>query len=90
MIPPDFFDFAGFDEVIVFDNFSYDTALLGVSHDGRAVYDYDLMVEWLCREEGFSLEDAIEWIDYNTIRALPYAGEQSPIVLYRPVEEIKE
>lgn len=90
MIPPDFFEFSGFDDVIVFDNFSYDTALLGVSHDGRAVYDYDLMVEWLCREEGFSLEDAIGWIDYNTIRALPYAGKQSPIVLYRPVEEIKE
>ena len=26
--------------------------------------------------------DAIEWIEYNTIRSLPDAGEKSPIVMY--------
>lgn len=27
-------------------------------------------------------EEAIEWIDYNTIRAIPYMGEKAPIVMY--------
>ncbi len=64
-------------------NYSYDTALIGVSDDCRAVYDYDLMVDWLVQEENFSEEDAIEWINYNTLRALPYMGEDGPIVLHR-------
>ena len=64
-------------------DFSYDSALIGVSHDDRAVYDYDLMVEWLVETEGFSEEEAVEWIDYNTIRALPYMGSDGPIVVIR-------
>lgn len=26
--------------------------------------------------------DAIEWIEYNTIRALPYAGDKAPVIVY--------
>ncbi len=73
----------GYEGVKFLDNYSYDTALIGVSDDGRAVYDYDLMVEWLQQEEDFTEEEAMEWIDYNTLRALPYMGEDGPIVLHR-------
>lgn len=34
------------------------------------------------RDEGWSYEDVIEWIDYNTIRSLPYAGPNGPIIMY--------
>ena len=77
----------GYEDVVIFENFGYDGALIGVTHDNRAVYDYDLMVEWLMETEGFSYEEAVEWIDYNTIRALPYAGENAPIIMYRFEEE---
>ena len=30
----------------------------------------------------FSEEDAREWIDYNTIRALPYFGSDAPVILF--------
>ena len=73
---------AGYEDVIVFENESYDDALVGVSHDGRAIYSFDKMVEWLCRKDGIDEEEAIEWIEYNTIRAIPYAGEKAPIVMY--------
>ena len=73
----------GYEGTVFFTNYSYDDALIGVSDDGRAIYDYDLMVEWLMKEEGWSEEDAVEWIEYNTIRALPYAGEKGPIVMHR-------
>ena len=72
----------GYEDVIVFENFSYDDALIGVSHDNRAVYDYDKMIEWLVFNEGFEPSEAIEWIDYNTLRALPYGGPDAPIVVY--------
>lgn len=73
---------AGFEGVKYLTNYSYDDALIGVSHDGRAIYDYNLMVDWLMKEEGWSDNEAIEWIEYNTIRALPYMGADAPIVMY--------
>lgn len=73
---------AGYDDVVLLSNYSYDDALIGVTEDNRAVYDYELMVEWLCREENFSPEEAAEWIDYNTIRALPYFGDTAPIIIH--------
>lgn len=73
---------AGYEDVVFLSNYSYDDALIGVTDDNRAVYDYELMVEWLIRTENLSCEDAVEWIDYNTIRALPYFGDKAPIIMY--------
>jgi hypothetical protein len=70
------------EDAIVFDNMSYDSSIVGVTTDGRVVYDYDKMVEELMSEEGWSYEDAAEWIDYNTIRSIPYAGPGAPIIMY--------
>ena len=60
---------------------SYDSALIAVSDDFRAVYSYDKMVEWYMEKNGCTAEEAMEWIDYNTMRALPYAGARAPIVV---------
>lgn len=76
----------GYDGVKYLTGFSYDTALIGVTEDGRAVYDYNLMVEWLVEEEDMTEEEAIEWIDFNTLRALPYFGEGAPVVMYPLIE----
>lgn len=76
---------AGYEDVIILSNYSYDDALIGISEDGRAIYDYYKMVEWLMREENFTEEEAIDWIDFNTIRALPYMGAYAPIIMY-PIE----
>ena len=32
--------------------------------------------------QNFTYEESIEWIECNTIRALPYFGEGSPIIMY--------
>lgn len=63
-------------------DYSYDDALIGISDDNRAIYDYDKMVSWLANEENLSEEEAEDWINYNTIRALPYFGANAPIVMY--------
>lgn len=70
------------EDAIVFDNMSYDGSIVGVTTDGRVVYDYDKMVEELMEDEQCSYEEAADWIDYNTIRALPCAGENGPIIMY--------
>ena len=33
----------GYEDVVIFQNYSYDDALIGVSEGGRAIYDYDIM-----------------------------------------------
>jgi hypothetical protein len=74
------------EDAIVFDNMSYDGSIVGVTTDGRVVYDYDKMVEELMADEQCSYEEAADWIDYNTIRALPYAGENGPIIMFSILE----
>ena len=72
----------GYEDVVIFTNYSYDDALIGVTEDNRAVYDFDKMVTWLMETERFTQDEAIEWIEYNTIRALGYAGSDAPIIMY--------
>ena len=73
---------AGYDDVVILSNYSYDDALIGVTDGNRAVYDFNKMVEWLIETEGFTDIDAIEWIEYNTVRALPYYGDTAPLIIY--------
>ena len=69
-------------DAVVFDNHAYDNSIIGISLDGRAIYDFDKMVKELMMDECWEETDAIEWISYNTLRALPYAGEKRPLVVY--------
>lgn len=73
---------AGYEDVVILPNYSYDSALIGVTEDGRAVYDYEKMVRWLIATEGWTPEEAEDWVNYNTIRALPYMGEKAPLIMY--------
>jgi len=70
----------GYEDLTVFENPDYDSAIIGVSHDSRVVYDYNKMCEFLMEKDGMSYEEAAEFIDYNTIRAIPYFPN-GPIVL---------
>ena len=70
------------EDAIVFVSPSFDNAIIGATTDGRAVYDYDKMVVELMNDDDISEQEAIDWIEYNTIRALPYAGEMAPIIMF--------
>lgn len=72
----------GNEETLVFDNPDYDEAIIGVTHDGCAVYDYYEMINCLVKDENMTECDAADFIDYNTIRSLPYAGEYAPVIVY--------
>ena len=73
---------AGHEGITLLTSPSYDAALVGVTEDGRAVYDYEKMVAALVEAEGLTEPEAAEWIDYNTIRALPYMGPEAPLIMY--------
>lgn len=67
-------------EIILFEEPSFASAFIGISSDNRAVYDYDLMVQFLHFEENCTPDEARDAIDYQTINSLGFEG--SPIVLY--------
>lgn len=72
----------GLEDSIVFENPDYDSAIVGYDENSqRIIYDYEKMVEHLMDKDGMTYEDAVEFIDYNTVPACPYMGSNSPIIL---------
>ena len=80
------------EQPILLDNHAYDNSIIGVTEGNNVVYSYPKMVEELMNDEGWSEEEAVEWLDYNTLRAIPYMASAGPvpIVLYDDVETILE
>jgi hypothetical protein len=73
----------GYENAIVFDNPDYDEAIIGITDEGNVVYDFNKMVKCLVDKDGMDDTDAIEFIEYNTIRALPYID--TPPIIMNPV-----
>lgn len=76
----------GMEDTVLFSDPDYSSAFEGVTSSGIAVYNYRKMVEYLMVNDNMSYEDAVEFIDYNTLGA--YVGDNTPIVYY-PMGEIK-
>lgn len=70
----------------------YDNSIIGITEDHRVVYSYDSMVDELMKDNGWSAEEAIEWIAYNTLRALPYCNNKGkkPIIMFMATDELVE
>ena len=64
----------GFENFIIFENPDYDSAIIGITENNQVVYDYEKMIEHLMQEDDMDYEEAVDFISYNTIRSLPYAG----------------
>lgn len=78
-----------FEGILFFSDDEYDEAYIGYTSDRRAVYDYELMLQGLIKS-GMTEEDAADYISYNTLRSLPYMGDEAPIVLFRDYEWLAE
>jgi hypothetical protein len=72
---------SGYEETLILTNPEYDGAIIGVTKDGRAVYDYDKMVSELMKTAGLTQEKAVDFVENNTLRVIPYYGDRAPIVM---------
>ena len=66
------------EELIFADGF--DDAIIGVAtgfDSARVVYCYASMVEVMMKDNNMSYEDALDWVEFNTIGS--YVGENTPI-----------
>lgn len=60
----------------------FDDAVVGATSDGRLVYDYYKIVEIMIENDKVDATGAIEYIDYNIVRALYYYGQHAPVIMY--------
>lgn len=72
------------------DNHTYDRSIVGITVNGKLVYDYEKMVEEFMDDEECDELEALEWLEYNTMRALPYMGERRPIILIENRDSLLE
>lgn len=84
---------AGYENSLFYDLPYFDGSIIGVDENGKVVYDYNKMIDEYIGDEfpNLNFEEqsevyeaitaAMEWISYNTIRATPYAGPLSPIII---------
>ena len=68
----------GYDGALLFDQPDYDSAIVGITDELNVVYDYEKMVKQLMKDDNMSRLEAIEFIEYNTIRAIPYFEREGP------------
>lgn len=69
------------ENTLVFDSPSFDKSIIGLTFDGRAIYELHRMANELSEDDKISQEDALEFIEYNTVRSLPYVGSSAPLIL---------
>lgn len=72
----------GYEHLEFFANPDFIDAIIGVSEDGRLVYSYSKMIESLVLRDKMSYEEAVEFIDYNNTRSVPFIGQHAPIIIY--------
>ena len=70
-------------EMIVLEGDEFADGCIGYTDDFHLVYSYERLVESLGKVYG-SEESAIEWLEYNTIRSLPYMASEGnePIIIH--------
>lgn len=82
---------------VVLDPPSLDEAIIGVTKNDRGdpifVYDFEELVRCHAKdhaqtlsapspdEDVYALDQAFEWVTFNTLGSLPYMGERAPLVL---------
>ena len=59
----------------------YDEAVLGVSLDGKVIYDVEIMLEITMEMLDAIYDEAWEYLEFNTFGA--YVGEKTPIYIHR-------
>ena len=70
----------------LFENPAFDASIIGVTTSGHIVYDFDYMVEELKTDEDMTEMEAVDYIEYNTVRTLSYIeADIRPIVIHRLV-----
>lgn len=77
----------GFEDSYVLEPEYFDDAIIGISTEGNVIYSYDRLCDCLVNNDGMDVVEATEWIEFNTIRSLPYLNsDRRPVVVHMKEE----
>lgn len=70
-------------QIIVLEGDEFADGAIGLTSENHLVYDYDKLVESLVKHNGWTEEEAIEWLDYNTFGSMAYMSTigKEPIII---------
>ena len=82
MLPAELIALASEKALVLEPQSTFNSALVGVSSDGRLVYSEDKILVALQDIDGMSYEEALDYYEANTVRGIAYVkGSVSPIIL---------
>lgn len=70
------------DAIILFTDPEFADAIVGIDEKDRVVYNFSQMVTQLMNDRNMSEDDAIEYLNTNTIPSMDDMGDRAPIILY--------
>lgn len=70
-------------QIVVLEGDEFADGCIGISEDNHLIYSYERLVESLSKVYG-SETDAVEWLEYNTIRSLPHMSSygNEPLIIH--------
>lgn len=75
----DLYDLESLEGVVILDDL--DEAIIGIDEESmRLIYSAKRCIHSLFFNSGMTMEEAKEYFEYNTVRAIDYMGEQRPIL----------
>ena len=66
-------------DAIIWD--AMDDAIVGISDDGRVVYDINKIEHLIYDKDNMTLDEAVEWVNFNMVSA--HLGEFTPIHIWK-------
>lgn len=75
-------------EAHIFDNPAFDKSVIVVTTDGGLVYDFDSMIMEMAEDDGITTDEALEFVDYVTLRTVPYIPEPRPVIMITLEQEL--
>lgn len=70
-----------FENTVILESPNYLAAIIGITNEGKLIYSYRKMIWYLMQHDSMDYETAMEFIDYNTLRALDYMGPYAPVII---------
>ena len=78
------------DKILAFDNPSYDNSIIGISTSGCVIYDADLMIKEFAEENGCTIEESMDFVYHNTVRALSHVSSEYKPIIKESIERWRE
>lgn len=74
-------------QTVLFDAPAFDNSIVGFTSCGNVCYNYDKMIIEFSHDNNCTHDESVEFIDYNTVRSIPYINnDYKPIIIYPIIE----